>query len=100
MMESQKLKLIKEQIDRNDKDESRLLLKAKDAVISAATKQGLTLPLEEIYCIEFYELQKHWRAILRTNYLTEVFYEVTYNANIMETRVRTYQLMKEVVISD
>lgn len=77
-------------------DADHYLTKAKDSVIE--TSQELTR--DDLYVVWFCKTLGNWKALLSTDYVHGVYWEVTYNGAKKETYVDTYHKRDNVAIKD
>lgn len=83
-------------------DQERFINKAKRLVVEAQNTQspGTPLTAEDVYIVWFTKTLQNWKAMVSTDVLTGVYYEVTHNGDKQETYVDIYAKVANFAISD
>lgn len=83
-------------------DQERFINKAKRLVVEAQNAQapGTPLTVEDVYIVWFTKTLQNWKAMVSTDVLSGVYYEVTHNGDKQETYVDIYAKVANFAISD
>ena len=81
-------------------DSDQFLNKAKSLVVASEFDEGLRVRPEDIYIVWFAKTLGNWKALISTDAVSGVYWEVTYNGNKEEAYVDAYTKNYNKVISD
>lgn len=79
-------------------DPDEFLKKAKRSVVTAS--KAMRLHEEDVYIVWFAKVLGNWKALISTDAISGLYWEVTYNGNNKETYVDTYSKSSNVAIAD
>lgn len=71
-------------------DPDVILKQVKAAVVEAEYEGGLRVRPEDLYIVWFSKTLQNWKALVSTNVISGVYWEVTHNGDKHETYVDAY----------
>lgn len=80
-------------------DPDVFLKKAKLAVVEVEYENGLRVRPDDLYIVWFAKVLGNWKALVSTDVVNGVYWEVTYNGNKHETYVDTYNKVSNTAIA-
>lgn len=81
-------------------DPDRYLKKAKKAVLIAFPTIGVEVLEDELYIVWFSKTLSNWKALVSTDVVNDVYFEVTYDGAKKCTYVDMYHKKGQVIVSD
>lgn len=92
----------RDSIDEDAVDPDQFLKKAKRLVVEAfnARTEYESITIDDVYIVWFAKVLQNWKALVSTDVMSGVYYEVTYNGDKHETYLDAYTRQYKVTIAD
>lgn len=83
-------------------DQNRFIERARRLVVIAQNTNapGTPLDIDDVYVVWFTKTLQNWKAMVSTDKVSGVYYEVTHNGDKQETYVDIYAKVANFAISD
>lgn len=81
-------------------DPDIFLEKAKESVVNAEHDGGLRVRPDDLYIVWFVKVLGNWKALISTDIMDGIYWEVTYNGNKQEAYVDAYTKSYNTAIAD
>lgn len=83
-------------------DQDRFIHKAKRLVVQAQQAQapGTPITTEDVYVVWFCKVLGNWKALVSTDVVDGVYYEITYDGNNDQSYIDIYGKVANYTVSD